>query len=461
MSHSKFSSPRIIALAAAIAAASSPVFADNSRIQELEQRLLILERNLELKEEARTTVEKSAPVVTAGPSGFSISNAKKDYELKFSAIGQFDSRVFLDGARANGAKLDDGFLTRRLRPTLQGKLGSLVGFRFTPEFAGGGVGSSASIVDAYVDLNFNNAAVVRVGKQKSAVSIDRLRSGSALPFIERGLANELAPNRDVGISLNGQVAKNTLAYTVGIFNGVADGRDATGRDDSGKEAQARLFLEPFKSDADSVLQGLGLGVAGTYGSKKTSAGNAPLAGLPSYRSSGQETFFSYAGGAVADGKHKRILPQLSYYKDSFGVVAEYAVSDQEVTRAAVSKSVRNKAYDVTSTYVLTGEKASFRGVQPSSQFTIGGSGWGAFELAARVGELSIDDAAFVGGPASLADINASASKASNYGIGLNWYLNRNLKISTDYNVTSFDGGAAGGQNRETERALFSRVQFTY
>ena len=166
-------------------------------------------------------------------------------------------------------------------------------------------------------------------------------------------------------------------------------------------------------------------------------------------------------GGTSDGKHKRILPQLSYYKDSFGVVAEYAVSDQEVTRAAVTKSVRNKAYDVTSTYVLTGEKASFRGVQPSSQFTVGGDGWGAFELAARVGELSIDDAAFVGGPASLADINASASKASNYGIGLNWYLNRNLKISTDYNVTSFDGGAAGGQDRETERALFSRVQFAY
>ena len=299
---------------------------------------------------------------------------------------------------------------------------------------------------------------LRVGKQKSAVSIDRLRSGAALPFIERGLANELAPNRDLGVSLNGQLAKNTITYTAGIFNGVADGRDVTGRDDSGKEAQARIFLEPFKNNGDSVLQGLGFGVAGTYGTKKTSSGNTALAGLPQYRSSGQENFFTYAAGAVADGKHKRVLPQLSYYIDSFGVVAEYAISDQEVTRAAVTESVKNKAYDITATYVLTGEKASYRGVQPSQPFTLNGDGWGAFEVAVRVGELKIDDIAFA---SNLADINAAAKKANNYGIGLNWYLNRNVKLSTDYNEKKFEGGAAGGRDRETERALFTRVQFTY
>lgn len=459
MSFSNIQSPRVIALAAAIAAVSTPAFADSARIQELEQRLLILERNLELKEEAQIAKEKAAPIVNAGAGGFSITNAKKDYELKFSAVGQFDSRVFLDGARANGAKLDDGFVTRRLRPTIQGKLGDLAEFRFTPEFGGGGgVGSSASIVDAYVDLKFHKAALLRVGKQKSAVSIDRLRSGAALPFIERGLANELAPNRDLGVSLNGQLAKNTITYTAGIFNGVADGRDVTGRDDSGKEAQARIFLEPFKNNGDSVLQGLGFGVAGTYGTKKTSSGNTALAGLPQYRSSGQENFFTYAAGAVADGKHKRVLPQLSYYIDSFGVVAEYAISDQEVTRAAVTESVKNKAYDVTATYVLTGEKASYRGVQPNQPFTLNGDGWGAFELAARVGELKIDDVAFA---SNLADINAAAKKANNYGVSLNWYLNRNVKLSTDYNETKFEGGATGGQDRETERALFTRVQFTY
>ena len=144
MSFSNIQSPRVIALAAAIAAVSTPAFADSARIQELEQRLLILERNLELKEEAQIAKEKAAPIVNAGAGGFSITNAKKDYELKFSAVGQFDSRVFLDGARANGAKLDDGFVTRRLRPTIQGKLGDLAEFRFTPEFGGGGVGSSAS-----------------------------------------------------------------------------------------------------------------------------------------------------------------------------------------------------------------------------------------------------------------------------------------------------------------------------
>ena len=79
-------------------------------------------------------------------------------------------------------------------------------------------------------------------------------------------------------------------------------------------------------------------------------------------------------------------------------------------------------------------------------------------MAVRVGELKIDDIAFA---SNLADINAAAKKANNYGIGLNWYLNRNVKLSTDYNEKKFEGGAAGGRDRETERALFTRVQFTY
>lgn len=456
---------QLLILAAAVSALSSGVvFADpaQARIQELEQRLLILERNLELRHESQDNKEKAAPVVNAGAGGFSITNAKKDYELRFSAVGQFDSRVFLDGATASGAKLDDGFVTRRLRPTLSGRAG-LLGFRFTPEFGGGGVGSSASIVDAFADLNFSPAAVVRVGKQKSAVSIDRLRSGAALPFVERGLANELAPNRDLGVSLNGRLLNEKVDYTVGVFNGVADGRDVSARDDAGKEAQARVFVQPFRG-ADHAFSQLGVGVAGTYGSKKTSAGNTANANntLPRYRSSGQEEFFAYQSGTTAAGTHKRLFPQLSFFHDNFGLVAEYGLSEQKLSRGGVQKSVRNRAYDVTATYTLTGEAASFSGVRPNAPFALGGDGWGALELAARVGGLKIGDEAFEGAAADvLANVNAAAREARNYGVGLNWYLTRNVKLATDFNVTSFDGGAAGGADRKTERALFSRVQFTY
>jgi phosphate-selective porin OprO/OprP len=39
---------------------------------------------------------------------------------------------------------------------------------------------------------------------------------------------------------------------------------------------------------------------------------------------------------------------------------------------------------------------------------------------------------------------------------VNWYLNQNYKWSINYDVTSFEGGAAAGADRPDEKALFTR-----
>ena len=39
---------------------------------------------------------------------------------------------------------------------------------------------------------------------------------------------------------------------------------------------------------------------------------------------------------------------------------------------------------------------------------------------------------------------------------MNWYLNQNYKWSINYDVTSFEGGAADGADRPDEKALFTR-----
>lgn len=538
--------PRLLALAAAISASSAAWSAeafsnDDNRVAELEQRLLILERKLEIQNEESEKKARETPVVSAGDKGFGIK--KGDFEIKFSALAQADFRSYLgdedtinqtvySAPTNNGTKdftvagqirttpqsvkYNDGFVVRRIRPTIQGSVGKLVGFRFTPELAGSGVGDASgnSVVDAYIDLKFSPKASVRIGKQKGPISIERLQSGSALPFIERGLANELAPNRDLGVSVFGKLANDKINYTVGVFNGTADGRDVSSGDDSRKEVEGRIFVEPFKNEY-SALAGLGFGVAGSYGNKHASGSPAsPNAAntLPRYRSYGQNQFFGFEtfaspGGngfssvVIADGKHTRLVPQASFYKDALGVTAEYAISEQEVRRStsrnangatdttallSKAKKLKNTAYTVTATYVLTGEDATYAGVTPSNPFTLGGEGWGAFEVAGRVAALTVDKDAFVGNALNtlttssnatfngvtavnggdgsdlrLADPNSSARRAQNYGVGMNWYLTRNVKLSADYNQTQFDGGNANGADRDTERTLFTRVQLSY
>jgi hypothetical protein len=51
--------------------------------------------------------------------------------------------------------------------------------------------------------------------------------------------------------------------------------------------------------------------------------------------------------------------------------------------------------------------------------------------------------------------------ARSWGVALNWYLTRNLKLAANYTGTVFDGGAAGGGDRPDERVFFTRAQLSF
>ena len=413
----------------------------------LDQRLRILERRLELQQEEQVAKAKEAPVVAVNDKGASFKSAKGDYEVRIRGLLQGDGRFFLDGA-PDGT--NDTFLLRTARPTIEGSLGKLVGFRFTPEFAG----DSASIVDAYADLRLDPAYTLRVGKFTSPVGLERLQSSAALADVERALPSELAPNRDIGVQLQGEVADARVAYAIGIFNGTVDGRDAvTSNPDDEFEYAGRVFFEPFRNDA-SGWSGLGFGIGASIGDKQGSGNNF----LPRYRTPGQLQFFGYRSAVLADGRHSRFSPQGHYYRNGFGLQAEYIVSRQEVSVAGVRDELSHEAWQATASYVLTGEDASYRGVtKPSQPFNPGEGSWGAFELVGRYGVLEIDDDAYP----LFADPNASARKAESWTVGLNWYLNSNLKLVLNYLQTSLDGGAVAGADREDEKAVFTRLQVAF
>lgn len=415
---------------------------------DLDQRLRILERRLELQQEEQVAKAKEAAVVTVNDKGASLKSANGDYEIKLRGLVQGDARFYLDGVPAG---TNDTFLLRTARPTLEGSLGKLVAFRLTPEFAG----DSASIVDAYVDLRFNPAYTLRVGKFTSPVGLERLQSSAALSEIERALPSELAPNRDIGVQLQGEYANSEVSYAIGVFNGAVDGRDAaTTNPDNDFEYAGRLFFEPFKNDANA-LSGLGFGIGGSIGDKHGSGNNF----LPRYRTPGQLQFFGYLSTVLADGQQTRFSPEGYYYRGGFGLLAEYIVSKQAVRVGAVREDISNKAWQTTASYVLTGEDTGYRGVlKPSRPFAPGkNGGWGAFELVGRYSVLEVDEAAFP----LFANPSTSANQANSWTLGVNWYLNSNLKLVVNYLHTSFEGGAAAGADRESEKALFSRLQVAF
>jgi len=457
-------------------AATAPP-ADNAallqRLEETEQRLKVLERKLELQQEAATTAAASAPVVRASPTRFALQSSDGANSVRLRGVLHIDGRHFEgDGSPATA----NTWLLRRVRPIVEGTFANLYDFRFTPDFGGG----KSIVQDAYVTARFKPWAAVTVGKFKVPVGLERIQSANDTRFVERAFPTLLVPNRDIGVQLGGDVAGGVFNYNVSYTNGVNDGGSSDGNatpdseNDAKGDVSARVFFQPFLNSDSFALRGLGLGVGGTY---VNSTGSATNALLPTYKTPGQATFFSYRGntaatgtapavnnGTFADGQRLRWSPQFYYYVSNFGVQGEYAVVSQDVTRTngatTRSDSLDHKAWQLQFSWLLTGEDETFKSVVPGSNFEIGKPGRGAWELMARVQELSLDDATFAGGANSFANPATAARKAKSAGIGINWYLNPNVKWSFDYELTRFDGGAATG-DRPDEKAYLTRIGLAF
>jgi phosphate-selective porin OprO and OprP len=430
------------------------------RIDELSQKVLVLERKLELQDETTRAAATSTPVVKAGPKGFSLQSPDSQNNVKFRGTLHVDGRFFASDDPSS-TPLVDTWQATRVRPSLEGTVGGIYDFRFTPDFGQG----RTVIQDANVTARFRPDFRVTAGKFKQAVGLERLQSANDIRFVARAFPTSLAPNRDIGLQVGGDLLGNRLNYSVAWTNGSNDGGSSETFGDvdinSDKEWAARLFALPFSNSDSFALRGLGLGIAGTY---TTQDGTTAQPLLPAYRTPAQSTFFSYRGGTnsptVADGERTRVAPQFYYYFGRFGLLGEYTQVSQDVARTTAAgrrtANLDTTAWQLAASVFLTGEEEAFRGFKPNSVFSLADNTWGAFELVARYHELDPDDAAFLGEAASFSDPAVSARKASAFGFGLNWYLNENLKWVLNYEQTSFEGGAPDGADRKDEKVFLTR-----
>ena len=383
------------------------------------------------------------PKVTAGAEGFALQSSSGDYRLQLRGYVQFDGRFFPGD---EGLLAIDNFLLRRVRPIFAGTVGRHFEFQIMPDFGAG----TTVLQDAWLDVKYSPKARLRVGKFKGPVGLERLQSATAISFVERAYPTALVPNREVGVMLHGDLAGGVVAYAAAVLDGAPDGGSVDLDLNDGKDVAGRLFLSPFKR-GKSVLKDLGFGIAGTTG-KQTGA-------LASYRSGGQVSLLTIVTGITADGTRNRLSPQLSFYTGRLGLMAEYAWSESWVKKASTGTRVQlsGEAWEATATFTLTGEKASYSGVRPVEAFEPGKGKWGALELAARVNGLELGAEAFREG---IVDPTKSIRKAFAWAVGVNWYLNRNIKQVIDLERTTFTGGA-GGTNRPAENALFIRTQVAF
>jgi phosphate-selective porin OprO and OprP len=384
---------------------------------------------------------QAAPPFTAGwQDGFFVQSGNADYRLQLSLLLQADDRFAIDDQQNN---VVNSFTFRRIRPILQGRVARYFDFYFNPDFAG----AIVNVRDSYVETRFSPAFRIRVGKGKEPFGLERLHGAANLTFVERSLPTAVAPDRDVGVQLVGDIAGGLVSYAGGVFNGVVDGGSSEGDTNDGKDVVGRVVVRPFIRKMKSPLAGLGLALAGSSGEQPTA--------LPSFLTSARQTFFTYDRAAVGQGDRHRFSPQYFYYYKSFGTFGEYVNSRGVVANGSVSGDIIHESLMIAGSFVVTGETASDHGVRPRSLFDPGKHTWGALQITARYHSLSVDPKA-----ATLGFVSAGASReAKAFTVGANWYLNPFIKWVFNFERTVFDGDPNG--SRHPENAILVRNQIGF
>ena len=448
---------RILGLTLGLAAASMASYAQDtvgsdqgstltSQFPSDENLELRIERLSERMEQRLMKLEKTkAPSTTAsvGTDGFVLQSSEGDNKLQIGLLLQADAQFALSDSNR---QVVNTFSIGRLRPYMRGRFSRRFEVYFAPDFAGGNL----SIQDAYVDTIFSPAFRLRAGKSKTPFGLELLQSDSNLLFFNRGLPTSLVPNRDVGIQALGDITGGFVSYMVGVMNGVPDGARADLDTNDSKDVSARLTLRPFNKTR-TPFKGFGVALSGSRGLQSGAAA------LPSFKTPTlQQLYFSY-NGATADGVRMRFSPQFFYYYKAFGAFGEYVRTDTPIRKAGILANVAHEAWQVTASYVLTGEPATDApaGVRPRANFDFGNGRLGAIQVAARYHSLKINDRAFEFNLAS----PGSSHKAEAWTVGLNWILTGNLKYTFNFERTTFDGNAPGA--RKPENAFVFRTQLYF
>ena len=391
-----------------------------------------------------SSAAEGARLVSVGSRGLIFSTGDGADTLQVHGYLQADDRMFSSNVHGEGL---DIFLFRRIRPSFEGTLFNAVDYRFMPDFGQ----SNPQIQEAYMEWKTFPFAKLRIGKFKEPIGLEALRSDRDLAFAERSMASDLVPLRYMGAQVAGSIFAESFAYAIGYFNGSSDGSNGNFQWIQDNELAGRLFLRPFAATRISTLRQVGIGLAGSSGGQ-----HGAVAGL---KTVAQTTFFKYSSSAVANGQHNRISPQAYYYGGPLGLMGEYVISSQQLLNKSATRELTNRAWEVTGSLMLTGEKNSYNGVRPRNSFepTRGLRHMGAFELVVRYSQVRIDHNTFP----QFAKPATAAQQAEEHGIGVNWYLNRFVKLTTDYEHTGFRMASSSVTPLHSEDVLMSRVQLAF
>lgn len=344
--------------------------------------------------------EKSG-VVTETDGGLKVES--EDGRFGFEVEGQ----VWFDAAAYNSdvADLGSGTEMRRARVNLSGTLFDDWAFAAEYDFAG----NEAEVKDAFIAYEGLDDVDLKLGQFKEPFSLEEQTSGRYLAFMERSLpVDSFSPGRSIGVGLS------------------FDGRDWG--------AAAGLFGEGIGDDADDEGdEGWGASGRATYAFINESQRHAQLGASIAYRRPDDEGEIRYRSrpesavtnvtlvdtGNIKDVDATRAFGLESLWMEGPAAFwGEYIRSDVE--RGDAGGDLSFDGWYVAGSWIITGEsrkydakRGRFGRVRPDRAL-------GAWELALRYSKVDLSDKDISGG------------QEANVTLGLNWYVNPQVRFMANY-----------------------------
>ncbi|GIW72504.1 MAG: porin O [Planctomycetota bacterium] len=353
---------------------------------------------------------------------------------------QIDYRWFADEASPH----DDTFVLRRIRLGVKGFFFRHLAYRLSADFARDG---DTQLKDAYVAFTYLKAAQLMVGQFKTPMMLEQLASSKYLNFIELPMMQTVAQiDRDLGIQIHGEL--EYAHYQLAVMNGERGNR-ADSNDD--KDLIARLVLTPFKPGKTPILEGLAIGGSISYGKRDDF--------LPVFRTISGTTFLDL-GQASSDfqaGGLLRAGGEFLLVAGPLRLQAEYLhlrVADF-VTGAGREGDLDVRGGYVDVLFMLTGEDYPYdRRVVPDSDFDPLAGGWGAWQVGFRWDVVDVE-----GRLAS--DRIRGTDRVDAFTFGLNWYLNRFVKVQANYTRIVYEDDTGVARIQSNEDVVFFRLALEY
>jgi phosphate-selective porin len=413
--------------------------------------------------------QKKDTPLTSGWNGEHFFIRSPDGQFNISPYGYVntDYRAYKgDGAPA------DTFMLRQARFGFQGSYGSHFDFALLSDAAS----TTGSVVrDVYLNVRFRPELQFQAGQFKAPFAQETGIGDTSLDFVERGFQSMLYPSaasayRSPGVALHGDIYGGIVQYWVGAFNGKGYALANTTNE---PEFIGRLRFYPWRKSKSDWFRQL------AFGGSIDHARARGLSGDQSFNGTLPDGAYNFFPQFAINGPIERYNGEFTYIKSRFSLRGEYDQLNQFRQNVGSEQAgglgflslpgVTAKAWDISTTYLVTGEKRPENGTPRVNRPLFGpdtpggqGRGLGAWELAFRfTGIQANEPQAEFPNYYTQGLVPGFNDHTVEYTAGVNWYPNYWVKYVFNLGVDQLKQPSTIGAEPQNYFVVLQRLQFRF